>query len=38
MIQMGDIESMVYTLVLEADKVWLVNNRIDLIRWNELYA
>ena len=36
-IQIGDIESMAYLLELEADKVWLMNNRIDLSMWNQLY-
>jgi len=33
-----DIEGMAHVIPLEKGKLWLVNNRIDLITWNELYA
>ena len=32
-----DIEGIAYVIELEKDKLWLVNNRIDLNTWNELY-
>ena len=35
--QIGDIEGMAYLIGLKRDRVWLVNNRIDLNTWNELY-
>ena len=38
MIRIADIEGIAHLLEMEADKVWLVNNRIDLTTWNELYA
>lgn len=37
-IRIADIKCMAHLLELEADKVWLVNNRIDFTTWNELYA
>jgi len=32
-----EVEGMVHLILLEPGKVWLVNNRIDFITWNELY-
>ena len=37
-ILLGDIKGMVHLILLEAGKVWLVNNKIDFKTWNELYA
>ena len=34
---MGQIEEVAHVIALEPRKVWLVNNRIDLMTWNELY-
>jgi hypothetical protein len=36
-IRTTDMEGMAHLIPLEKDKVWLVNNRIDFITWNELY-
>ena len=36
-IRVTDIEGMAHVIELEKDKLWLVNNRIDLNTWNELY-
>jgi len=38
MVRIADIEGMAHVIPLEKGKLWLVNNRIDLITWNELYA
>ena len=37
-IRVKDIEGLAHLIPLEAGRVWLVNNRIDLTTWNELYA
>ena len=37
-VRIGDIEGRVHLIPLEAGRIWLVNNRIDLTSWNELYA
>ena len=37
-IRVKDIEGLAHLIPLEAVRVWLVNNRIDLTTWNELYA
>jgi len=37
-IRIADIERMTHLILLETEKVWLVNNRIDFRIWNELYA
>ena len=37
-VRIGDIEGMAHLIPLEAGRVWLVNNRIDLTTWNELYT
>ena len=36
-VQIGQIEGVAYLIALEPSKVWLGNNRIDLMTWNELY-
>ena len=36
-VQIGQIEGVAHLIALEPGKVWLVNNRIDLMTWNELY-
>jgi len=36
-VQIGDIEGMAHLIGVKRDRVWLVNNRIDLNTWNELY-
>ena len=33
-----NIAGLAHLILLEAGRVWLVNNRIDLATWNELYA
>ena len=38
MVQTKDIEGIVHLVAMDADGVWLVNNRIDFTTWNELYA
>ena len=38
MVKIRDIEGMAHLVAMETDRVWLVNNRIDLTTWNELYA
>ena len=37
-IRVKDIEGLAHLIPLEAGRVWLGNNRIDLTTWNELYA
>lgn len=37
-IRISDIEGMAHLIPLEDERLWLVNNRIDLNTWNELYA
>ena len=37
-IRVKDIEELTHQIPLEVGRVWLVNNRIDLTTWNELYA
>ena len=37
-IRVKDIEGLAHLIPLEVGRVWLVNNRIDLTTWNELYA
>lgn len=37
-IWISDMEGMAHLLELEADKMWLVNNKIDLTTWNVLYT
>jgi len=37
LIRIADMEGMAHLILLEEDKVWLVNNRIDFNIWNELY-
>ena len=37
-IRVKDIEGLAHLIPLEAGRVWLVNNRIDLTTWNDLYA
>ncbi|KAF8454154.1 hypothetical protein BGX38DRAFT_1141130 [Terfezia claveryi] len=36
-IKISDIEGMAHLIPVEAERVWLVNNRIDFNTWNELY-
>ncbi|KAF8448220.1 hypothetical protein BGX38DRAFT_1270432 [Terfezia claveryi] len=36
-IGISDIERMAHVILLEIDRVWLVNNRIDFNTWNKLY-
>ena len=37
-VRVRDIEEMAYLIPVDGGRVWLVNNRIDLTTWNELYA
>ena len=36
-VRIADIEGMAYLIGVKQDSVWLVNNRIDLNTWNEVY-
>jgi len=36
-VQIADVEAMAHLIGVKQDSVWLVNNRIDLNTWNELY-
>jgi len=36
-LRIADIEGMAHLILLEKNRVWLVNNRIDFNTWNELY-
>jgi len=36
-IKISDMDGTRHLIPLKIDKVWLVNNRIDLNTWNELY-
>jgi len=36
-IRIADIEGIAHVKPLDKNQVWLVNNRIDLNTWNELY-
>ncbi|KAF8427092.1 hypothetical protein BGX38DRAFT_1278843 [Terfezia claveryi] len=36
-VRIGDIEGMAHLIGLKEDSVWLMNNRIDMNTWNELY-
>jgi len=38
MVRIAEIEVMAHVIPLEEGKLWLLNIRIDLITWNELYA
>jgi hypothetical protein len=38
MVRTKDIEGIAHLVAMDADGVWLVNNRIDFTTWNELYA
>ena len=37
-VQVKDIKGIAYLILVDKSWVWLVNNRIDLTIWNELYA
>ena len=37
-VRVKDIEGMAHLIPVDEGKVWLVNNRIVLTTWNELYA
>ena len=37
-VRVKDIEGMAHLIPVDEGRVWLVNNRIDLTIWNELYA
>ena len=37
-VRIADIEGIAHLIPLESQKVWLVNNRIDLNTWNDLFA
>ena len=37
-VRIADIAGMAHVIPLKKRKLWLVNTRIDLITWNDLYA